>query len=504
MTQQEIRVRFAPSPTGFLHLGGARTALFNWLWARRNGGKFILRIEDTDLDRSTDASVDQILESLRWLGLEWDEGPFFQSQRLDLYQDHLRRLHEAGKIYPAFETREELEKMREEAMRENKPVYDRRSLFLPREEVERRMAAGDSFVWRFRTPPEGVTRVPETLLGSETECVFENSTIGDFIITRPGTITQPGMPLYNFVCTVDDAVMKITHVIRGADHLSNTAKQVLLYEAMGYPIPTFTHLPLIMKNNKKMSKRDEEADPRYPVSISARRDLGYLEEAVVNFLALLGWSFPNDREFFPVEELVETFNLERLVKSNANFDEDKFLHINGLWMRGLPLEKLVPRARGFLDRAGLVAPGRDDAWHARIIGLVLERCSLLSDIPPAAEYFFHAPTAYDAKGEKKFFLEAGAADKLAEITALIAEVEPFTHDRTEEPLRALAERTGEGFGKIAQPIRLAITGRTASPGLFEILEVLGREEVLARLNRAVAHIREIGRASCRERVYPRV
>lgn len=493
MTASEIRVRFAPSPTGFLHLGGARTALFNWLWARKNGGKFILRIEDTDVERSTTASVEQILSSLRWLGLDWDEGPFFQSQRMHLYREHLDRLRQEGKIYPAFETREELEAMREEAMRTNKPVYDRRSLHLPADEVQRRLDAGDTFVWRFKVPDEGVTRVPETLLGGDTECVFENRDIGDFILTRPGTMEKPGVPLYNFVCAVDDAVMKITHVIRGADHLSNTARQVLLYEAFGYPLPTFTHLPLIMKNNKKMSKRDEDADPRFPVSISARRDLGYLEDALVNFLALLGWSFPNDREFFTREELVDAFVLERLIKSNANFDEDKLLHINGLWIRNLPPATVIRRVRDFLENAGMVIEGKGDAWYERVISLVLERCRLLSEVPPAVEYFFRTPITYEAKGVKKFFQEEDSGTRLAELIDVLERIEPFTEENMEAPLREYADRTQVGFGKVAQPIRLAVTGRTASPGLFEIMEILGKDTVIRRLHKALDYIQ--GRAT---------
>lgn len=491
--KKEIRVRFAPSPTGFLHLGGARTALFNWLWARKNGGKFILRIEDTDTERSTRASVEQILASMRWLGLDWDEGPFFQSQRTDIYFEHLDRLRREGRIYPAFETKEELEQMREEAMRENKPVYDRRSLRLPPEEVQRRIDAGTPHVWRFKTPEDGATVVPETLLGNDGECHFDNREIGDFILTRPGTKDAPGMPLYNFVCAVDDALMGITHVIRGADHLSNTARQVLLYEAFGYALPTFTHLPLIMKNKKKMSKRDEDADPRQPVSISARRDLGYLEEALVNFLALLGWSFPNDREFFPREDLIEAFDLRRLIKSNANFDEDKLLHLNGLWIRSLAEEDLVARVRQFLVRAGMVTEGKSEEWYARIIALVSERCRLLSDFPPALEYFFLTPITYETKGVKKFFQGEDSAALMARIIDVVEEIEPFTQENMEAPLREFAEQAQVGFGKVAQPVRLAVTGRTASPGLFEIMEILGRETVLKRLHKALDYIQ--GRAT---------
>jgi glutamyl-tRNA synthetase len=497
MSGKKIRVRFAPSPTGFLHVGGARTALFNWLWARRNGGTFILRIEDTDVDRSTRASMEQILSSLRWLGLDWDEGPYFQSQRLEIYQDQIRKLWAAGKIYPAFESKEELEAMRERALAEGGPSYDGRAGLMPRAEAEAMMAAGRPFVWRFRTPRTGYTVVPETLLNGDAECRFENARIGDFIITRPGTVESPGMPLYNFVCTVDDALMEITHVIRGADHLTNTAKQVLIYEAMGYPVPSFTHLPLIMKNNKKMSKRDEEADPRFPVSVSARRDLGYLEEATINFLALLGWSYSGDREFLTREELIESFSLERLQKSNANFDEDKYLHMNAWYIRNLPRAAIVGRVRQFLMRADLAIEGKDDAWYARIIDLVADRCRLLSDFPAALEYFFRTPLTYEHKGVKKFFMLEDTALRLAEITDVLERVEPFESDQLEPPLREYAERVGIGFGRVAQTIRLAVTGSTASPSLFEVMEILGRDTVIRRLRKALDHIS--GRATEEDR-----
>jgi glutamyl-tRNA synthetase len=241
-----IVTRFAPSPTGYLHVGGARTALYNWLFARRQSGKFILRIEDTDVERSTDDSTRGIFESLQWLGLNWDEGPYYQSKRLDIYREHLNRLYSKGWIYPAFDTKEELEAMRARAMAEKRnPIYDRSSLKLSSDEVASRIAAGDEFTWRFKVPDEGYTDVPELLMGGEENRV-KNDALGDFIITRPGTQDNPGMPLYNFVCTVDDALMGVTHVIRGVEHLTNAARQVLLYHALDYSVPYFVHLPIII------------------------------------------------------------------------------------------------------------------------------------------------------------------------------------------------------------------------------------------------------------------
>jgi len=479
-----VVTRFAPSPTGFLHLGGARTALFSWLWARHNGGKFILRIEDTDVQRSTDASTEQILESLRWLGIEWDEGPFFQSQRLDIYHRYLRELWEKDAIYPAFETKEELEAERKTAEDAGKPyVYNGASRGLSHADAQRRLEAGEPFAWRFRTPTEGFIEVPETLRG-DNDVKFACSEIGDFIINRVGTWENPGMPLYNFVCTVDDALMGVTHVIRGEEHLNNTPKQILFYQALGYPLPAFTHLPLVLKNNKKMSKRDAEADARFPVSVSGRRELGYLPEATVNFVALLGWSFPNDKELFSVPELIEAFELDRLVKSAANFDEDKYIHHNAWYMRNLPLDVIVERALPFIRKAGLDVDAKSPEWLRSAVGLVIERMKLLAEIPGALEYFFVEPSTYEAKGVKKVFGEEGVADLLRTAADLLEGVKDWRREAIEEPLRLHAEANGFGMGKIAQPIRLAVTGRTASPGLFEVLELLGRDQTIIRVRRA--------------------
>lgn len=478
-----VRVRFAPSPTGFLHVGGARTALFNWLWARHNDGTMILRIEDTDLQRSTAESVDQILESLRWLGIDWDDGPFFQSQRGDVYRAALQRLIADGKAYRAFETPEELEAMRQKAMAEGRHiVYDRRSLHLGAEQVRAHLAEGRPFVWRFKCPP-GETVIPETLLGGE-ECRFDNETIGDFPLTRAGTESEWGGPLYNFCCAVDDADMRITHVIRGQEHLSNAARQVLILQALGAPVPTYTHLPLVMKNNKKMSKRDADADPRFPVSVSARRDLGYLPEATINFIALLGWSLDDKTEFFSVPDLIAQFGLEGLSKSNANFDEDKYLHMNAWYLRNLPRAEVVERVKPWLAEEGLEAGARGQQWLEFLIGLVVERCRLLAEFPEALEYFFRPPAFYEARGVEKLFAGEGVAEQLRETAQAVEQAADFSHDGLEAALRQFAEQRGLGFGKVAQPVRLALTGRMASPGLFDVMVGLGREETVSRLRQA--------------------
>lgn len=476
--------RFAPSPTGFLHLGGARTALYNWLMARRYGGRMILRIEDTDTERSTGASVTQILDSLGWLGIDWDEGPYFQSERLALYREHLARLIEKDAVYPAFETMAELEEARNRALAERRnPRYDGPSRHLSRAEARRRMEAGERHVWRFRTPSEGVTEVEETLMSAD-GVSFANADIEDFAITRPAVEGQFGMPLYNFCCVVDDALMKISHVIRGVEHLSNTPKQVLLYRAFGYATPLFSHLPLILKNNKKMSKRDADADPMHPVSVSARRDLGYLPEATSNFIALLGWSHPESRELFDMAELVRTFSVDRLGRSNANFDESKYLHTNAFHLRQKPLDELVALVVPFLDRAGLSTEGRDAEWLRRIVELERERCRLLSEFPAALRFFFEAPASYDPKGAQKFLNSDGGRRVIGGMMARLASLPDFDVATLEAAVRQFAEAHALSLGDVSQPLRVALTGRTASPGLFDVLAGLGRDEALARLERA--------------------
>lgn len=479
---QPIRVRFAPSPTGFLHVGGARTALFNWLWARKNDGQFILRIEDTDQTRSTQESTDQILESFQWLGIEWDEGPFFQSERLDLYRAALDQLIREGKAYPAFETKEELDAKREEAMKAGRePVYDRAALSLSPEEIERKIAAGVPHVYRLKAPESGYTEVADTNMGGE-GARFENAKIGDFIITRPGTPEEPGWPLYNFCAAVDDHDMGITNVIRGVEHLGNAAKQILIMQALGCEPPTYTHLPLINKKGKKMSKRDADADPRFPVSVSGRRELGYLKEACLNFFCLLGWSHPEGEEIFPVDEAIKHFSLDRLQKSAAEFDEDKFLHQNAWYIRNLSAEKIYDLALPYV-KAEFDVSSRSEDWLRGIMTLAQERARLLSEFPAQLDFFFEPPQSYEAKAVKKAF-KGDAASILQELAQAFLALEDWTQEAIHDTLSGYAESKELGFGKVAQPCRIAVSGRMASPGLTEVLYYTGREETAARLRRA--------------------
>lgn len=481
MTNPSIRVRFAPSPTGFLHVGGARTALFNYLFARHHGGTFILRIEDTDLERSTEEATAQILESLQWLGVHWDEGPYSQRERAPRHREVAERLIAEGKAYRCFTPEAEVEAMQKAAVAAKESFAFRgKDRNLTPDESAARAAAGERFCVRVKVPDGERTVVEDGLAGP---VVFEHSVLGDFVILRPD-----GNPVYNFACAVDDVDMKITHVIRGNDHLSNTPRQILVIRGMGAQTPSYTHVPLIMKAGKKMSKRDADADPNFPVSVHARRDLGYLPEATVNFISLLGWSYDAALETFTMEQAIDRFDGSGLTASAANFDEDKLTWMNAWYIRNLPKDVIVPRAVGFMKAAGLDVEGRDSAWLAGIVGLAIERVHYLRDFAPQLDYFFRAPVAFDEKGLKKVFGKDGVAESLRRTATLLEETTPFTLEAMEERFKKFCDETGEKFGNIAQPARLALTGRTATPGIFEVMFFLGREECVRRLRAAAKGI----------------
>lgn len=490
LDRTKIITRFAPSPTGSLHLGGARTALYNWLFARRNNGTFILRIEDTDLERSTDEAAKEIIESLHWLGLDWDKGPYFQSKRMPIYIDHLNQLREKGVIYPAFETKEELEAIRQKAISEKRnPIYDRSALNLSKEMIQEKMDKGETFVWRFKVPDAGFTIVPEYLM-SDGSYRVKNDTIGDFVITRPGTKANPGMPLYNFVCTIDDALMDITHVIRGIEHLPNTPKQILLYQSLGYSLPKFYHLPLITKHGKKMSKRDKHESIEFPVSVLGRRALGYLPEATINHLALLGWSPPDAEELFSIDKLIKEFGVDRLSKSNANFDEDKYLFINAHHLKKMPDKELFNKVIPFFNKSGLdVSKFSLDVLN-KIIAVEKSRCKKLIDFPETGAYFFSKPTVYDETGIKKFF-ETPAVNTLLILESAINQLkvlERVNLYNVENFLKRLVEDIEIPLKKVGPVIRLALTGKTSSPSLVEVIDILGKTETIERLQAAINFI----------------
>jgi len=455
------RVRFAPSPTGSLHVGGARTALYNWLFARRHGGTFVLRIEDTDVERSRRELTDQILDAMTWLGLTWDEGPFFQSERSALYAAAAHRLLAEGKAYRAFETPEELEEARKNGEAAGGTYrYDGAGRALPREESDRRAEAGEKFVLRLRMPDESIV-VNDVVQG---RAEFPPDALDDFVLVR-----SDGHPVYHFTVCVDDVAMGITHVIRGVDHLANTPKHVALFRALGSESPVFAHLGMILgADGKKLSKRHGAA------GAEEFRAAGFLPEALVNFLALLGWSPGDDRERMTMDEMVSLFSLERIGPSPSRFDHEKLAWLNSQFLKDVPPRLLLERLRPF----GL--PDRDAATLERAIVLHLSRCRTLCELAAALTVYGADPEAFDAAGLKKF----GKPEQMPTLRALAARlegVEPFDHVRLEEAARTFAAEAGLGLGALAQPARLALTGSLASPPLFELIDVLGKETALRRM-----------------------
>ena len=462
-----IVTRFAPSPTGFLHIGGARTALFNWLFARRHGGTFILRIEDTDQERSTPESVVAILEGMTWLGMTWDEGPYYQTERRELYRKEAKRLLAEGKAYRCVCTPEELDRRREAARAKGeKPRYDRRCRDLPPSGAE-----GKPFVVRFKAPLSGTTIVRDLLRG---DIAYENEELDDLVLLR-----SDGSPTYNFVVVVDDATMGITHVLRGDDHLNNTPKQVLLYEALGTPLPRFGHFPLIHgMEGGKLSKRQDD------VSVMAYRDRGFLPEAMVNYLVRLGWGH-GDQEIFSVEELTRIFSLESVGKSPSRFDPEKLLHLNAHYIKACDPERLAALLVPFLGKRGFdVQPS---PWLVKAVRTFQERSRTLEEMAESSEFYFLCKDP-DPKAAEKFFTPE-MAPVFEEIAREFADLPDFTPAAMEPVLHRVAEKTGSKLGKVAQPMRVALTGGTVSPGIFEVMDVLGRDEVIRRLSRASRRIR---------------
>jgi glutamyl-tRNA synthetase len=464
-SSDSVRVRFAPSPTGFLHVGGARTAIFNWLWARHTGGVFVLRIEDTDAERSTDEMIREILDGLDWLGIDWDEGPHFQSRNVDRHREAADRLLESGSAYPCFCTVEELAAEREAAIaRKESYVYGGRCRAIDRQEADRRRAAGEPHTIRFAVPA-GETEWEDVVHG---QTAFENRTIGDFIVLR-----SDGAPVYNLAVTVDDLDMRITHVVRGDDHISNTPKQILIYRALGAEPPVFAHVPLILGPDKsKLSKRHGA------IAVTAYRDQGYLADAFVNFLALLGWSPGDDREVMTREELVNAFTLERITGKSAVFDVEKLEWLNGQHLSRLSGAEVAAIAGPWFERAGIAGKAelveRGD-WFATLMALVKTRSRTLHDLVQQARPFFPGPVEYQPDAVEKFWQDPAAAMAALAVAADYVESEDRWGDleAMEARLRALAEERGIAAGKVMQSMRVALTGQRVSPGIFETLTVMG-------------------------------
>jgi glutamyl-tRNA synthetase len=472
----EVRVRFAPAPTGTLHIGNVRTALFNWLYARHHGGTFILRIEDTDRERSRQEWAELIMESLRWLGLQWDEGPFYQSQRLDRHHAATARLLERGRAYPCFCTQERLESLRQASLQQSRPfVYDRRCLELPRSEVECRLAAREPRTIRFRVPDSGVTAFEDLVYGPKE---FENALIGDFVIER-----SDGTPTFLLTGAVDDHEMGITHVIRGDDHLPNAPKQTLIMQALDQEPPRYAHLPLICGHDRApLSKRHGAT------AFVHYRENGYLPEALMNYLALLGWAFDDATEIFSRQELIEKFTIERVNRSPAVFDGEKLLWMNGYYMRNLPQEEICRRVREWLAARGCAVQPLDTQWLDGIIRLEIERSKTLDDFAAHLSYFLRDELPYDEKSVQKHLKRPEAGDVLRAVRQVLADAPDLRPETLEPLMRSLTESLKLSFGKIAQPLRVALTGGAASPPIFDVLFYLGRERVLRRIDYALSNL----------------
>ena len=494
----EVRVRFAPSPTGYLHVGGARTALYNWLFARNHGGVFILRIEDTDVDRSKPELTTAILRSMEWLGLNWDEGPFYQSERIERYRALAAELERLGHAYPCFCTVEELQSKRAKAEVERRAwKYDGMCRVLPDSQRAQRRSAGQPHAIRFRIPESGKTSFDDRVFG---RIEVENTDIEDFILLR-----SDGHPTYHLGVVADDLDMRVTHVVRGADHISNTPKQILMYQALGAATPVFAHLPLILGPDKqRLSKRHGAT------SVEAYRDQGILPEALVNFLALLGWTPPGGKEIVPRDEMVKAFDLTAVSKSNAVFDPEKLAWMNSEYLRALPAERLLPLVREELEQAGLLGGAGSQEAIRRLtdgiqnsefriqdedrrrleasVRLLQSRARTVKDFSGAFRAFFSDQFDYDPEAVKKFWKDASLPDLLSALAERLAQTEPFDVQETEKTLRSLAEKKSVKAGLLINATRVALTGQGVAPGLFEVMIVLGRQRAVNRLRQAAEYL----------------
>jgi glutamyl-tRNA synthetase len=475
-TASTPRVRFAPSPTGYLHVGGARTALFNWLFARHLGGTFILRIEDTDFERSSEEMVEGILEGMRWIGLDWDEGPFYQSKRLDLYRETGQKLLASGHAYYCFCTKEELEQRRAAAVAAGRPpMYDRRCRRIGPAVAASRKAAGEACAVRFAVPEGGATSFDDAVFG---KVEFANAEIEDFVLLR-----SDGIPTYHLSVVADDIDMRLTHIIRGADHISNTPKQVLQYQALGVTMPVFAHVPLILGPDKtRLSKRHGAT------SVIAYKELGIVPEAFRNFLALLGWSpgaagkdpDGKDRELFASDELIRLFSLDGISKSNAVFDNDKLAWFNTEYIRAYNAAKLLPLIEEEWAKAGFT-PDRPREEVLATIDLVKPRARNLKDFATAFRAYFSDDFTYDPAAVAKFLKDDAVRSMLVELAARYESATELTEASTEQTLRAFADEKGVKAGALINGARVTLTGQAVAPSLFAVMVNLGRDRVIKRL-----------------------
>lgn len=491
MDEYRVRVRYAPSPTGSLHVGGVRTALFNWLFARKHNGVFVLRIEDTDLERSTEESVEQLKRSLRWVGLEWDEGPevggphapYRQTERLELYRGVANKLLETGAAYYDFATSEELARLRERARAEGRPPLYTGGEYreMDPEEAQARITAGAPYTVRFKTPREGQTVVEDIIRGA---VIFENANLEDFVLMK-----STNTPTYNFAAAVDDAEMRITHVIRGDDHLSNTPRQVLIYKALDYELPAFAHVPQVLGPDKrKLSKRHGAA------SVEEFAEQGYLPEALFNYLALLGAGYAADEEIFSPGELAERFRLEKVSGNPAVFDDKKLTAINQVYIRKKSPEELAMAAAPMLVRSGAAKQDeleRDMPRLTSIMALLRDRIGRTTDIPTATNYFYGGEIDYGSEEFEKQLGNDFVRESLPELVERLKALPEWNEESIEECVRGLAAEKGKGARHLIHPLRFAVTGRTVSAGLFETMQLLGRERCLLRLEDALEKMQRL-------------
>jgi len=462
----EVRTRFAPSPTGYLHIGGARTALFNWLFARHHRGSFVLRIEDTDRERSSPESTRAILEAMRWLGLDWDEGPFFQAERQDLYRNYLEKLIEKGLAYYCECSPTDLEEKRQAALASGKkPKYDGRCR-------NKELGYAKGRVARFCCPSAGETIVSDALKGAIT---FRNEELDDLVLLR-----SDGFPTYNFAVVVDDAEMRITHVIRGDDHLNNTPRQILLYHALGFPLPVFCHVPMILGADKaRLSKRHGAT------AVGAYREMGYLPQALVNYLVRLGWSH-RDQEIFSLSELIDLFDLDALGNSAAVFNPDKLLWLNQHYLKATPPQDLQYLLREFLAREGIDAP--DMPLLESVCPALAARSRTLVEMAQNGKFYFQEQITYEREAAQSF-LTPQSAPFIAAGASRLANLDDYNRAEIETALRSLAEHLGIKLKELVQPLRVALTGKVVSPGIDEVMLALGKEKTLQRLDDALLFIK---------------
>ncbi|HHT36303.1 MAG TPA: glutamate--tRNA ligase [Firmicutes bacterium] len=485
----QVRVRFAPSPTGYLHVGSARTALFNYLFAKHHQGVFVLRIEDTDLARSTDESTQAILDAMKYLELFWDEGPevggdygpYFQSQRLELYREYADKLIESGRAYQCFCTPDELDQIRKEAIEKKRdPKYDGRCFHLTEAEKQKYLDEGRTPVLRFKAQYEGTTVVDDLIRG---QVKFDNHQLDDFVIMK-----SDGMPTYNFAVVVDDALMRITHVIRGEDHLSNTPKQIQLYEALGFAVPKFAHIPMILGPDKALLSKRHGA-----TSVTQFRDEGYLPDAMVNYLALLGWAYDDSQTIFKRDDLITKFTLEKVSKNPAVFDITKLQWMNGVYIRDLNLDEFYAyalplfQAWSFLPEE--VNPEQERKAKA-VLASLQERVKLLTELKEASYYFFEDELQYNEKAVSKFLLKDGASEILTALLTELLAVKEYTQVNLEPVFHKIQEQFDVKLGAVMQPLRVAVTGTNVSPGMYEVLETLGRAKTCQRIKDALALIKQ--------------